>query len=73
MNLLDEQELDPAIELDVREQLEALTNSELDDAEAKRRWTRVKEAAPTLWATSAAQRILETVVAATVKSQLGVG
>ena len=73
MNLLDEQELDPATELDVREQLEALANPGLDEAEAKHRWTRVKEAAPALWGTSGAQRILETVVAATIKSQLGVG
>ncbi len=73
MNLLEDEDLDPATELDVREQLEALTSSELDDQEAVRRWQRIKQAAPGLWAKSGAQRILETVVSAAIKGQLGIG
>ena len=73
MNLLDDEDLDAATELDVREQLEALHDPDLDEQEAARRWKRVKDAAPELWSKSGAQRILETVVGATIKSQLGVG
>jgi hypothetical protein len=72
MNLLEEEELDPATQLDVREQLEALSNPDIDEREAERRWRRVKNAAPGLWEKSGAQRILETVVAAAIKAQLGV-
>lgn len=71
MNLLDEEDLDPATELEVREQLEALATSDLPDDEQAKRWERVKRKAPGLWENSGAQRIIETVVTATIKSQLG--
>jgi hypothetical protein len=71
MNLLDEQGLDPATELDVREQLERLASADLDDAEEKRRWQRVKQRAPEFWTQSGARAILETVVSAAIKSGLG--
>lgn len=70
MNLLDHEDLDPATELEVREQLEALTQPDLPDDEAARRWERVRAKAPTLWERSGAQRILETVVTAAIKAQL---
>jgi hypothetical protein len=72
MNLLDEEDLDPATELEVREQLEALTNPDIDEVEAERRWKRVREKAPAFWAKSGAQRILETVVTAAIKRQLDI-
>jgi hypothetical protein len=72
LNLLDEEELDPATELEVREQLEALTNPEIDDEEASRRWRRVRDKAPRFWEKSGAQRILETVVTAAIKAQLDI-
>jgi hypothetical protein len=71
MNLLDQEDLDAATELEVREQLEALADSEIDDAEAKRRWQRVKKGAPGLWEKSGARNILETVVSAAIKGGLG--
>lgn len=40
MNMLDDEDLDPASELAVREQLEALTNGELDEGDQRRRWER---------------------------------
>jgi hypothetical protein len=70
MNLLDEEDLDPATELEVREQLEALTQPDVSEQEAARRWAKVKEKAPTLWEKSGAQRIIETLVTAAIKSQL---
>jgi hypothetical protein len=72
MNLLDDEDLDAATELEVREQLEALTQPDLPDDEAARRWARVKAKAPALWEKSGAQRILETVVTAAIKAQLDI-
>jgi hypothetical protein len=69
-NMLDEEELDPATRLEVREQLEALAAPELDDEEQLRRWARVKELAPGLWRSS--ERILVTVVSAAIKDKLGI-
>lgn len=70
-NMLDDEDLDPATKLEVREQLEALTSPDLDDEEQLRRWAKVKELAPTMWEKSGAQRILESVVSAAVKGTLG--
>jgi hypothetical protein len=72
MNLLDDSELDPATELEVREQLEALSNPDVPDDEAARRWAKIKEKAPTLWEKTGAQRIIETVVTAAIKAQLDI-
>jgi hypothetical protein len=71
MNLLDGEDLDPASALEVREQLEALAEPEMDEKEAARRWQRVKERAPGLWEKSGARNILESVVSAAMKSALG--
>jgi hypothetical protein len=70
MNLLDEEDLDPAAELEAREQLEALANPDLSDDEAKRRWNRVRAAAPGLWEKAGGRAILETVIAATIRGQI---
>jgi hypothetical protein len=55
----------------VREQLEALVSPDLEDREVVRRWERVKKQAPEFWERSGVQRILESVVSAAVKSELG--
>jgi hypothetical protein len=71
-NMLDEEQLDPAAELEAREQLEALTNPELDEAEQERRWRKVKQLAPGLLEKTGAQRILESVISAAIRGQLGI-
>jgi hypothetical protein len=71
-NLLDDEELDPADELAAREQLHALASADLDEDEERRRWERVRKYAPGLWEKSGARSILETVISATIKAQLGV-
>jgi hypothetical protein len=68
-NLLTRENLDPADELTVKEQLEALANPDLDEEEAKRRWQRVKRLAPGLW--ESGKPILDSVVSAAIKAQLG--
>ncbi len=67
-NRLDEEDLDPADELIVREQLEALVSPELDEEEQRRRWERVKRLAPKLWESS--QPLIETLVEATIRASL---
>jgi hypothetical protein len=70
-NLLDAEHLDPATELTVREQLNALTESGLDAEEERKGWERVRRLAPTLWEKTGAQKILVTVISAELKRQLG--
>lgn len=70
-NRLDDEGLDPAVELAVREQLEALKDAEMDEKEAARRWGRVKELAPGLWEQSGAKKIIETLATEYVKRQVG--
>jgi hypothetical protein len=70
-DMLDEEKLDPATRLEVREQLDALTDPELDEKEQLRRWSRIKRQAPGLWEKTGAQRILVSVVSAAIKHQLG--
>lgn len=70
-NLIDEQRLDPADELAVREQLRALASDDLDDEEQARRWQRVKRLAPGLLQTGAAERIFESVATAAIRQQFG--
>ncbi len=72
MNRLDEEQLDAATELAVREQLEALTSHDLDEDEELRRWERIRKLAPEFWAKAGAQTILTTVVTAVLKDRLGV-
>ncbi len=68
-NRLEREELDPATTLTVREQLDALLDPELTEQEQQQRWERVRRLAPGLWSRS--QNILESVVSATIKQQLG--
>lgn len=68
-NHLDEDDLDEADRLSVTEQLEALLNLDLDDAEQFERWTRIKKLEPGLM--SSGQQIIETVSLRAAKAQLG--
>jgi hypothetical protein len=68
-NMLDRQELDPATELAVREQLDALASSDLEPAEEKKRWEKVKKLAPELWVSG--RPILESLISAAVRQPLG--
>lgn len=68
-NLLDEEALDEADRLTVSEQLAALRDPDLAEAEQIERWKRIKKVAPGLM--TSGQRIIETVVTAAAKAQLG--
>ena len=68
-NMLADENLDEASELAVREQLEALVDPELPVEEQRRRWLRVKEAAPGLFARGG--NIIEGLAAAAIRQQLG--
>jgi hypothetical protein len=67
-NRLEGQQLDPADALTVREQLDALLSPELDVAEQRERWGRVKKLAPVLWQTS--QPLIETLATAAVRAAI---
>lgn len=69
-NLLDEEELDSAAELVVREQLQALLDPDLDDADQARRWKRVKAAAPGFLDRAATQPIVQSLLSAWLKQEL---
>lgn len=69
-NLLDEEDLDEADRLTVREQLEALQNPDLDEEEQVQRWNKVTMLAPGIM--QSGRRIIESVASAAVKSQLGI-
>jgi hypothetical protein len=69
-NLLEEEDLDPATQLKVRDELEQLRVDPLEEeATELERWVRVKKLAPGFYA--AGERIIESVVTAAVKAQLG--
>lgn len=70
-NLLDEEHLDAATELTVREQLEALADPDLEEAEQLKRWKRVKSAAPDFLLKAATQPIVTSLVTAYAKNELG--
>lgn len=70
-NLLDDEQMDPATELEVREQLAILIDPDLDDEEQRERWERVQKLPPAFWEKSGARVILETVVSAGIKTALG--
>ena len=70
-NRLDDEELDSATELLVREQLEALTSPDLDEAEQLKRWQRIKSAAPDFLVKAATSPIVTSLVTAEAKKQLG--
>jgi hypothetical protein len=69
-NMLDEQDLDEASRLTVREQLEALQDTEhMSEKEQEERWLRIKRLAPGL--VSAGSRIVESVASGAIKDALG--
>lgn len=68
-NILDEQELSDADRLVVQEQLQALREPDVPEEEQQERWLRIKNLAPGV--INAGGRIVETVVSATIKGQLG--
>lgn len=68
-NLLDQEDLDHATKLEVREQLAALASPEVDEGEQVERWSKVRRLAPGLW--QSGQRILVDIVTAEAKKQLG--
>jgi hypothetical protein len=67
-NRLDSEQLDPADQLTVREQLEALLSADLDEDEQRRRWARVKKLAPQLWESS--QPLINTLISTAVQGKL---
>ncbi len=69
--LLDDEQLDPATELEVREQLEELTSPELDEDEQRVGWERIRKLAPAFWESSGVRTVLESVVSAGIKASLG--
>ncbi|MGH2357434.1 MAG: DUF2321 domain-containing protein [Candidatus Limnocylindria bacterium] len=71
VNLVEAEDLDPATELAVREQLNALADLEVDDKAAERRWRRVRELAPGLWEQSGARSVLITVMSEAAKRAVG--
>jgi hypothetical protein len=69
-NLLEDQDLDAADALKVRDELEALREDPSDDEQVEvRRWKVIQKLAPGLM--SAGERIIESVVTATIKTHLG--
>ena len=68
-NLLEDEDLEPAMLLQVRDELHALREAESDDQEAARRWSIVQRLAPGL--IQGGGRIIETVATAAIKTQLG--
>lgn len=70
-NRLDDEGLDPATELLVREQLEALMDPDMDEDEAARVWKRVIGLAPGFWEKSGVRKIIESLATAYVLKQLG--
>jgi len=60
--------LDPAVALKVREQLQALADhADLSEQDERRRWRRIQQLAPGLWTT--AEPVIEMVLTAWFKSQ----
>lgn len=70
-NTLDDAELDSATELAIREQLEALTNADLDEADQITRWQRIKSAAPDLFGKITTHPVFVQVASAEARKQLG--
>lgn len=68
-NILDEQDLDPADRLFIHEQLDVLRQPDVSEEEQRERWARIKKIAPGF--VEAGGRIIESVVSATIKAQLG--
>lgn len=59
-NLLDDEQLDQATELLAREQLQALADPDLSDADQLSRWSRLRQFAPGLFEKSGARAVMKT-------------
>jgi hypothetical protein len=71
-NRLEEEELDPAEALALREDIEALIAADPDnEEEQKRLWQRIARRAPAVWEKSGARTITETLVTAAVRRSMG--
>lgn len=70
-NLLDDEQLDSADELVVREQLGALMNEDVDEQEQVRRWKRIKDAAPDFLLKAASQPIVASLITGVARKELG--
>jgi hypothetical protein len=70
--MLDDEDLDDADELAVREQLRALADPNLEEDDERKRWERVRQLAPGLWEKSGARAIIETVASAAIRRHLGI-
>jgi hypothetical protein len=55
----------------VREQLEALLDSDIEEDEAARRWSKVKELAPGLWEKTGARTIIDSLATAYIRKHVG--
>lgn len=62
--------LDPAEELVVREQLEALADPDLDDEEQERRWRVIADAVPEFWTGSGMKDIVVQVMSQSIRHVL---
>jgi hypothetical protein len=69
-DILDDAEIEPAEKLRAREQLEALTDPDLDEETQAERWARFRRAAPSVWGGEAAQRIITTVLTAGTRAMV---
>ena len=70
-NLLDEEQLDEADALIVREQLEALLNADLDEKEQAKRWKRIMAAAPGFLEKASTHPIVTSLLTAGLKQAVG--
>jgi hypothetical protein len=70
-NLLDEAELGSATGLALTEQLQALLDPDLDDAEQAKRWNRIKTKGPGFLEKTAAQLIVQSLLSAWLKAGYG--
>jgi hypothetical protein len=68
-NLLDDEDLDEATRLVVRDQLAALRDPDIGEAEQVERWERIKRLSPGLL--ESGRKVVESVITAAVKAQLG--
>ena len=70
-NLLDEEDLDDATALTVREQLQALMDPDLDERQQAQHWKRIKEAAPGFLDKAATHPVVTSLLTAWLKKEVG--
>jgi hypothetical protein len=70
-NLLDEEHLDEADALMVREQLDALLNPDLDEKEQAKRWKRIATAAPGFLEKASTNPIVTSLLTVWLRKEIG--